>query len=180
MAGWGFGFVTGGLVGRGLLILRLGSAPPRVFLFLLPQEKEPKEGEPSPPALRAPLRCSVERGGCGTRPLRGLKQSSPKAPRPPCAARRGWTGDENRWRGERGHIGWGWWFSYLGYAIGNFLLRRGLAGGNFEAVRFHGFLVRPVNGRFAESVAGQSIRLSGVPGYWTAQFLLEVLSFTTS
>ena len=102
---FGGGVVLGlcfwGLAGRGLSILRPGSAPPRVFLFLLPQEKEPKEGEPSPPALRASLRCSVERGGCGTRPLRGLKQSSPKPPRPPCAARRGWKGEENQLEFDR-------------------------------------------------------------------------------
>ncbi len=61
----------------------------------------------------------------------------------------------------------------LGYAIGNFWLRCGFAGGNFEAVRFHGFLAGSVNGRFAESVAGQSIRLSGVLGYWTVPLLLD-------
>jgi len=69
-------------------------------------------------------------------------------------------------------MGVGW--SCLGYAIGNFWLRCGRPDGNFEAVRFHGFLVGPVNARFAESVAGQAIRLSGVPGYWTAPFLLDV------
>ncbi len=71
---------------------------------------------------------------------------------------------EIRWCSKRSRIGWGWWFSYLGYAIGNFLLRCGFADGNFEAVRFYGFLAGPVIGRFDESVAGQSIRLSGVPG----------------
>ena len=59
------------------------------------------------------------------------------------------------------------------YAIRNFGLRFWRPVGKFEAVRFHGFLVRPVNGRFAESVAGKSLRLSGVPGYWTAPFLLD-------
>jgi len=78
---------------------------------------------------------------------------------------------ENRWRGEGGLTGWG--VRLLGYAICNFWLRCECADGNFEAVRFNGFLVGPVNGRFAESVAGQSIRLSGVPGYWTAPFLLD-------
>ena len=61
----------------------------------------------------------------------------------------------------------------LGYAIGNFWLRCGFAGGNFEAVQFHEFLVGPVGRRFAEFVAGQSIRLSGVLGYWTVPFLLD-------
>ena len=64
-----------------LLISCFGFAEP---LFLLRQEKWPKEGDPTVPvpALKrrnSPAMLAVF-GGCGTRPLRGLRQSSPTTP----------------------------------------------------------------------------------------------------
>ena len=66
---------------RFLLSFCFGFAEP---LFLLRQEKWPKEGDPTVPvpALKrrnSPAMLAVF-GGCGTRPLRGLRQSSPTTP----------------------------------------------------------------------------------------------------
>ena len=60
--------------------------------LLLVQKKVSKEkhtpAHRSSASLRNTLRCSLRPGGCGTRPLRGLRQSSPTAPVRSSAPRR--------------------------------------------------------------------------------------------
>jgi len=147
---------------------------PAGVLFLTAKKSSQKKAGPHPrpcglPCAAQPSGAAAELGPCGT-------SDSPRR-KPP--ARLALLGGGGRGRktggvanavtsvGVGGSVAWDMLLATFCCGVG------WLAGGNFEAVRFHGFLVRPVNGRFAESVAGQSIRLSGVPGYWTVPFLLD-------